>query len=117
MKGEPVNIRNIERKIREEFQDVASRVKDGVNDVTEKVKSSDFKKNVSNKTRSGLEEIIETLGKIILTILKVFGKFIGALLIFIASVTLIALVFGAFSWGSIEIYPCQEKTIFRQPHK
>ena len=103
MKGEPVNISNIERKIREEFQDVASRVKDGVNDVTEKVKSSDFKKNVSNKTRSGLEEIIETLGKIILTILKVFGKFIGAIIIFIASVTLIALIIGAFSWGSFEM--------------
>jgi len=103
MKGEPVNISNIERKIREEFQDVASRVKDGVNDVTEKVKSSDFKKNVSGKTRSGLEEIIETLGKIILTILKVFGKFIGAIIIFIASVTLIALIIGAFSWGSFEM--------------
>ncbi len=99
MKGEPVNISNIERKIREEFQDVSSRVKDGVNDVTEKVKSSEFK----NKTKSGLQEIIDTLGKIILAILNIFGKFIGALLIFIAAATLIGLIIGAFSWGSIEI--------------
>jgi phage shock protein PspC (stress-responsive transcriptional regulator) len=33
MKGEPVNIDNIERKIREEFSNVTSKVKDGVNDV------------------------------------------------------------------------------------
>ena len=99
MKGEPVNISNIERKIREEFQDVSSRVKSGVNDVTETVKSSEFK----NKAKSGLQEVIDTIGKIILAILKVFGKFIGALLIFIAAITLIALIVGAFSWGSVEM--------------
>lgn len=99
MKGEPVNISNIERKIREEFQDVSSRVKDGVNDMTEKVKSSEFK----NKTKSGIQEVIDTLGKIILAILKVFGKFIGAILIFIASATLIGLIIAAFSVGSIGV--------------
>lgn len=99
MKGEPVNISNIERKIREEFQDVSSRVKSGVNDVTETVRSSEFK----NKAKSGLQEVIDTIGKIILAILKVFGKFIGALLIFIAAIMLIALIVGAFSWGSVEM--------------
>ncbi|MDP2069590.1 MAG: PspC domain-containing protein [Lutibacter sp.] len=99
MKGEPVNISNIERKIREEFQDVSSRVKSGVNDVTDTVRSSEFK----NKARSGIQEVIDTIGKIILAILKVFGKFIGALIIFIASITLIALIIGAFSWGSVEM--------------
>lgn len=99
MKGEPVNISNIERKIREEFQDVSSRVKNGVNEVSDTVRSSEFK----NKTRSGIQEVIDTIGKIIMAILKVFGKFIGALIIFIASITLIALIIGAFSVGSIEI--------------
>ena len=99
MKGEPVNISNIERKIRGEFQDVSSRVKDGVNDMTEKVKSSEFK----NKTKSGIQEVIDTLGKIILAILNVFGKFIGAILIFIAAATLIGLIIAAFSVGSIGI--------------
>ena len=99
MKGEPVNISNIERKIREEFQDVSSRVKSGVNDVTDTVKSSEFK----NRARSGIQEVIDTIGKIILAIFKVFGKFIGALLIFIAAITLIALIIGAFSWGSVEM--------------
>ena len=103
MKGEPVNISNIEKKIREEFQEVTSRVKDGVNDVTEKVKNSDFKKNVGNKTKSGLQEILDTLGTILITLFKVFAKFIGALLIFIAAATLIGLIIGAFSLGSFEI--------------
>jgi phage shock protein PspC (stress-responsive transcriptional regulator) len=99
MKGEPVNINNIERKIREEFQDVSSRVKTGVNEVTDTVRSSEFK----NKTKSGLQEVIDTLGEIILAIFKIFGKFIGALLIFIASATLIGLIIAAFSAGSIGI--------------
>lgn len=103
MKGEPVNISNIERKIREEFQDVSSRVKDGVNSATERVKNPEFKKNVENRAKSGIQEIIDTLGKILIAIFNIFGKLIGALLIFIAAITLIALIFGAFSWGSIEM--------------
>ncbi|SFS80197.1 PspC domain-containing protein [Lutibacter maritimus] len=103
MKGEPVNISNIERKIREEFQDVSSRVKDGVNSATERVKNPEFKRNVENRAKSGIQEIIDTLGKILITIFNIFGKLIGALLIFIAAITLIALIFGAFSWGSIEM--------------
>ena len=102
MKGEPVNISNIERKIREEFQEVSSRVKDGVNDVTEKVTNKEFKKKVENKTKSGLQDIVETLGNILTTLIKILGKFIGGILIFISAITIIALVFGAFSWGSIE---------------
>jgi phage shock protein PspC (stress-responsive transcriptional regulator) len=99
MKGEPVNISNIEKKIREEFQDVSSRVKDGVNDVTSKVKSTQFQ----NKAKSGLQDVIETLTKIFLAIFNVFGKFIGAILILVSSLTLIGLIIGAFSWGGIEI--------------
>jgi ABC-type multidrug transport system fused ATPase/permease subunit len=99
MTGEPVNIINIERKIREEFQDVSTRVKNGANEVSETFKSSEFK----NKAKSGLQEVVDTIGKIILAIFKVFGKLIGALLIFIAAITLIALIIGAFSWGSVEM--------------
>lgn len=111
MKGEPVNISNIERKIREEFQDVSSRVKSGVNDVTDTVRSSEFK----NKARSGIQEVIDTIGKIILAILKIFGKFIGALIIFIAAATLIALIIGAFSWSSFEILGYKENYIQHSP--
>jgi phage shock protein PspC (stress-responsive transcriptional regulator) len=103
MKGEAVNISSIEKKIREEFQDVTTRVKDGVNDVTEKVKSSKFKNSVESKAKSGLQDILDTMGNIFLAIFNVFGKFIGALLIFIAAATLIGLIIGAFSIGSFEV--------------
>jgi phage shock protein PspC (stress-responsive transcriptional regulator) len=99
MKGEPVNIDNIERKIREEFNEVSSKVKDGVNDISEKVKSTEFK----NKAKSGFQELIDTLGNILLAIFKVIGKFIGAILILIATLTLLGLIIGVFSWGSIKI--------------
>ncbi|MFK5958761.1 MAG: PspC domain-containing protein [Lutibacter sp.] len=111
MKGEPVNISNIEKKIREEFEGVTSRVKEGVNDVTNKVKSSEFK----NKTKSGIQELVDTLGKIILAILNIFGKFIGAILIFTATVTLIALIIGAFSLGGIEILGFGEEFVHYPP--
>ena len=111
MKGEAVNISNIEKKIREEFEDVTTRVKDGVNDVTGKIKGSEFK----NKAKSGIQDIIETLSKIILAIFNVFGKFIGALLILVAALTLIGLIFGAFSWGSIEVLGFGEDYVHYPP--
>lgn len=103
MKGEPVNISNIEKKIREEFNEVSASVKEGVNSVTDKVKSSEFKKNVSTKARGGFQEVIDTLVSIFVAIFKVFGKFIGVLLILVAALTLIGLIIGGFSWGSFEI--------------
>ncbi|UMB55202.1 PspC domain-containing protein [Lutibacter sp. A64] len=115
MKGEPVNISNIEKKIREEFEEVSTRVKDGVNDVTEKVKNSEFKKKVSNKTKSGLQEILDTLGSILITFFKILGKFIGAILILIASVILILLILGALSLGSFQILDFGDDFIIQQP--
>ncbi len=104
MKGEPVNIDNIERKIREELSNVTSKVKDGVNNVADTVKSSEFQ----NKAKSGFQDLVDTLGKIILVILQVIGKFIGAILILIAVLTLLGLIFGAFSWGSFEVLGFRE---------
>lgn len=112
MKGEPVNIDNIERKIREELSGVTSKVKKGVNDVTDTVKSSEFQ----NRAKSGFQELIDTLGKIILAILNVFGKFIGAILILIAAITLLGLIFGAFSLGSIKALGFREGFVHFPEH-
>ncbi|PCH73756.1 MAG: transcriptional regulator [Flavobacteriaceae bacterium] len=102
MKGEDVNISNIEKKIREEFADISEHVKEGASEFSEKVKNADYKKYES-QAKSGLQDIIATLGKIFSAIFKFLGKFIGALLIFIAAATLIGLVIAGFSWGSFEI--------------
>ena len=108
MEGESVNIDNIEKKIREEFNTVSQRVKDGANDVGEKISSADYQK-YKTKAKSGLQEFLDTVGNIIMALLKVFAKFIGALIVFIASITLITLIIGFFSWGSIEALGIQEE--------
>ena len=103
MKGEPVNISNIEKKIREELNDVSTRVKDGASQFSEKLNNPEFKKNIENNTRAGIHEVVDTLLKLVGTILKIFGKFIGAFIILITSIIFIALIVLAFSFGSFEI--------------
>src|SRR5690606_19945747 len=87
MRGEPVNISNIERKVKEGFDDVAS-----------KVKSVDYEK-VGDRVKSSSKTFFDTLGDIILLFFKVIGKFIGIILIISAASTLIALFFGMFTIG------------------
>ncbi len=107
MKYEPVNISNIEKKIREEFSDVSENIKDGVNNVADKVKKSD----IQNRAKSGFQELIDVFAKILSAIFNVFGKFIGAILILIAASTIIGLIIGALSLGSIEILGFGEEFI------
>lgn len=87
MRGEPVNISNIERKVKEGFDDVA-----------DKVKNVDYEK-VGNRVKSSSKTFFDTLGDIILFLFKVIGKLIGIVLIICAASTLIALFFGLFTVG------------------
>ncbi|RIV42213.1 PspC domain-containing protein [Flagellimonas pelagia] len=90
MRGEPVNISNIERKVKEGFDDVA-----------DKVKSVDYEK-MGNKVKSSSKTFFDTIGDIILFLFKVFGKFIGILLIIIGAATLIGLFFALFTVGMFD---------------
>ncbi|WP_158841837.1 PspC domain-containing protein [Polaribacter sp. L3A8] len=110
MEGEPVNIDNIEKKIREEFNNVSENVsefankasekfKDGANEFSEKMNQTFSGKPVKN---NGLQDFINTIGKIILVFFKVIGKFIGVLLVFIAGAVILSLIIGGFSVGSLE---------------
>ncbi len=87
MTGEPINISNIERKVKEGFDDVA-----------DKVKNVDYEQ-VGNKVKSGSKTFFDTIGEIILFLFKVFGKFIGVLLIIIGASTLIGLFIALFTVG------------------
>ncbi|WP_299008846.1 PspC domain-containing protein [uncultured Tenacibaculum sp.] len=102
MEGEAVNIDNIEKKIRNEFENLSSKVKEGAHDLSDKISNADYQK-LRNQTKSGLQDFLDTMGKILLTLFKVFGKFMGVLLIFIAGITIISLLLGLFSVGSLEI--------------
>jgi phage shock protein PspC (stress-responsive transcriptional regulator) len=86
MEGEAVNIDNIEKKIRTEF-----------NNVGDKIKNVDY-----SKAKTGFQNFLDTLGKIILAIFNVLGKIIGVLLMLVAAAILLTLVIGAFSFGSME---------------
>lgn len=113
MEGEPVTIGNIEKKIRAEFEGVSDRVKDAAGEVSDAVKkgydnvSSAVKKKDLRKTgakaKSGLQDFIETMGKIIAALFMVVGKFIGVLLIFFSAIGIIALFISLVTAGAVDI--------------
>ncbi|WP_369765558.1 PspC domain-containing protein [Flavobacterium sp. WC2429] len=88
MTGEPVNISNIEKKVREEFENVS-----------DKIKNVDYDK-YGNQIKSGANKIGSSFGDFILSVFKVFAKFLGILLIITGLTTLIFLLIGVFTLGS-----------------
>lgn len=109
MTGEPVNISNIEKKIKDGFDtvtetvtDVAKNVSDSVSgaakNVQEATKKADFQKQ-GKRIKSSSQTFFDAIGDIIMFFFKVLAKFIGILLIFIGAATLIALIIGLFSVG------------------
>ncbi|MBE7697076.1 PspC domain-containing protein [Tenacibaculum finnmarkense] len=102
MQGEAVNIDTIEKKIRDEFESLSEKLKDGASEISDKFSSADYEK-IRSQTNSKLQDFIGIIGEILRVLFKIFGKFIGILLIFIAASTILALLFGAFSIGSFEI--------------
>ncbi len=80
MRGEDINISNIERKVKEGFDDVAN-----------KVKSVDYDE-VGNKVKNGGKNFFDTIGKIVMFFFKIFGKFIGIILVITGAATIIGLL-------------------------
>lgn len=87
MRGEPINISNIERKIKEGFDDVSDRVKD-----------VDYKK-YGYKVRKHAQSATSELSKAIGVILNICVKIIGVLILLVAGFTLIGLFIGAVTFG------------------
>tara|TARA_R110000796_G_scaffold35017_3_gene90085 strand:- start:52872 stop:54647 length:1776 start_codon:yes stop_codon:yes gene_type:complete len=87
MRGEDINISNIERKVKEGFDEVASRVK-----------NVDYEK-VGNKVKSSGKTFFDTIGDIVMFFFKVIGKFVGILLILIGGAGLVAMLVGVFTVG------------------
>jgi len=107
MEGEAVNINTIEKKIRDQFQDVTAQVKKSFetasSNVKEGVKGAASKAN-QKKIKSGFQEFIDIIGKIITTFLTVIGKFVGIILIIVSLSTLVSLVIGLFTAGTLDIF-------------
>ena len=88
MTGEPVNISNIEKKVREEFESVS-----------DKIKNADYDK-YGNQIKKGANKVGNSLGNFILSILGIIAKFLGVILIIAGLATLTILLIGVFTVGS-----------------
>jgi phage shock protein PspC (stress-responsive transcriptional regulator) len=91
MRGEAVNISNIEKKVKEGFGDVA-----------EKVKSVDYEK-VGNKVKDSSRSFFNAIADLIMFFFKIIGKFIGIILIIIGAAGIVALFVGLFTVGILDI--------------
>ncbi len=91
MRGEPVTISNIEKKIREGFDEVSG-----------KMKNIDYEK-YGYRAKSGADSAATAAGDVIMFILNVFVKLVGILILLIAGTTLIGLFIGLFSIGTFGI--------------
>ena len=117
MTGEPVNISNIEKKIKDGFENVSETVGDVAKNVTDSVgvaaknvsdsvsnaaKNVDFKKK-GNSLKSSSQTFFDTIGEIIMFFFKIFAKFIGIILMIVGASALIALIVALFSLGVADI--------------
>ncbi len=92
MTGEPVNISNIEKKI-----------KKGFDDVSETVKSIDYQKH-GQKIKSSSQTFFDAIGGVIMFLLKLFAKFIGIILIITGAVTIFSLFVSLLSLGTSSFF-------------
>ena len=112
MKGEQVNISNIEKKIKDGFDSVTNavqnvdlkkhgdKIKEGFENVSdsisEGVKKADLPRQ-GERIKSSSSSFFETIGTIFMFFLKMFAKFFGLILMFVGAVTIISLVISLFS--------------------
>ena len=80
MKGQPITISNIEKK-----------VKEGFDDITSKISSIDHEK-ITNTAKSGASRIGSSIEEVITTIFKVFAKIIGSFILFFSAIALLGIV-------------------------
>ena len=111
MKGEPVNLENIEKKVRAEFESVSEKLKNSSEKITDDAKNfnaklSDEAKNFNakygNRINYQAKNIGSSLGDFIITMLGIFAKFVGGIMVFISGVMLIALFVSLFTFGSTD---------------
>jgi phage shock protein PspC (stress-responsive transcriptional regulator) len=80
MKGEPINISNIERK-----------VKEGIDDIADKFGNLDHQK-IAENAKNGAQKVGSTISDIIGTIFKIIGKLFGGLLFIFSSFSILGII-------------------------
>jgi phage shock protein PspC (stress-responsive transcriptional regulator)/tetrahydromethanopterin S-methyltransferase subunit G len=85
MKGEPVNISSIEKKVREEF-----------NNVSDKIKNKDYD-SLGNQLKSNASKVGLTLSEVIHNVIKLIGKIAGIILVVFSVLFLVGITFVSFT--------------------
>ncbi|GGF81330.1 PspC domain-containing protein [Wenyingzhuangia marina] len=93
MTGEPVNINNIEKQIKEGFETVSGVAKN----VSKSV--SDTAKKHGDTVKTTSKNFFDAIVDFIMLVVKIFSKFIGIIIIIFSVFVLIALVLGLISVG------------------
>ena len=88
MRGEPVTISSIEKKVRAEFDSVSDKIKNANYD------------ELGNRVKYGAETVGNKLGGVITSVFEAFAKAIGVLIIIFSSLTL----FGVFIMSIVAIF-------------
>ncbi|MBQ0768583.1 MAG: PspC domain-containing protein [Bizionia sp.] len=112
MTGERVTISNIEKKIRDGFENVSEsvknvdfqkhgdKIKEGFDTVSDSISDSVKRAKTNtqgNRIKSSSKSFFDTIAEVIMFFLKLFAKFIGLILIFTGAATVIALIVGLIS--------------------
>ncbi|AFU70016.1 stress-responsive transcriptional regulator, PspC family [Psychroflexus torquis ATCC 700755] len=92
MQGEPVNLSNIERKVKEGYSKFADKVGD-----------IDYEK-YGQQTKSGLTKFLDGLGEVLRALGVFLSKFLGIVLLLISGPVLIGLLIFLFSFGTISVF-------------
>ncbi|MEO0046910.1 MAG: hypothetical protein RL705_2101 [Bacteroidota bacterium] len=88
MTGEPVTISNIEKKVREEFENVSNKFKNANYD------------EMGNQVKSGAERVANGLGDVIMKVLGAFAKVLGAIILVFSAMSLAGIFIGLFTFGT-----------------
>jgi len=102
MRGEPITISNIERK-----------VKEGFSEISDKFNNLDHDKIAAN-AKYGAEKIGSTLGDVITSIFKVISKIIGGFIVFFSSMSLLSVVIGGIAMMFFSTLP--DNLIYNKIH-
>ena len=92
MRGEPINVSNLEKKIKE-----------GIDEVTQRVKNTDYEatgEKIRSKTKGFFDGLAQTLNKFV----KFFTQFLGLILVLASSIGLFSLMIVLFTLGLYEIF-------------
>lgn len=100
MTGKPVTISNIEKKVKESFDNVSNKIKNANYD------------HLGNQVKTGADKIAASAGTIFLTIFNIIAKIIGILLILGTLPVLAVLLIGIFTLNSAENFPFQFRDLY-----